>query len=279
MPETSAERSRCTRLARELVRQAEQVSRERASDVAPLIMAGLYRDAARLALVALAPGQPLGQAFEHAVAAQLGDEARRAVLQTDAASDAALSPAALEAEVQLRAMTAEALIAAVAPAPSMRLDRVIRWGVIGLTAGLVAVVGFSLVRWAVSKPDLAAGKPWRTSSSAGECHPEQTECIGSRTAILFHTNDEPNPWFEIDLSAPTQFSSVAVRNRGDAARERAVPLILEVSDDQKTWRELARREAVFDDWVARFEPVTARYVRLRVPRTSMLHLERVQILP
>jgi hypothetical protein len=52
-----------------------------------------------------------------------------------------------------------------------------------------------------------------------------------------------------------------------------------VGDDQKAWRVLGQRGEPFSVWTARFEPTTARYVRLRSPRTTMLHLDAVEIHP
>ena len=132
---------------------------------------------------------------------------------------------------------------------------------------------------AIEPVDLAAGKPWRASSKLFDCHPERIECGGVRTAILFHTNSENQPWFEIDLGAPTPFSAVTVRNRSDAAPERAVPLVLEVSDDRAAWRVLSTEADPFRVWKAKVGPVTARYVRLRATRETYLHLDSVKVHP
>lgn len=128
-------------------------------------------------------------------------------------------------------------------------------------------------------PDLAAKKPWRASSKYADCHPERFDCSGAKTGIFFHTNFENGPWVEVDLLAPTTFSRATVRNRTDCCQERAVPLILEVSDDRTTWREVARHEVTFSRWEPKFEPTTARYVRLRVPRQTFLHLDAFKVHP
>jgi hypothetical protein len=127
--------------------------------------------------------------------------------------------------------------------------------------------------------DLAKGKPWHTSSSLAECHPEKSECGGSTTDILFHTKEELNPWFEYDFGTPLAFSSLTIRNRADYGPERAVPLIIEVSNDDKKFREIARRTDSFSTWKPSFATQHARYLRLRVARVSMLHLEAVKVHP
>jgi hypothetical protein len=125
------------------------------------------------------------------------------------------------------------------------------------------------------KPNLLAGKPWSASSSLLECHPAQLECGGVRTRIFFHTREEQNPWLQYDLGKPTAFSSMRIENRQDGAGDRAVPLIVEVGDDGSHFRQIARQDSEFSTWKPSFPTVTSRYVRLRVPRLSMLHLEEV----
>jgi hypothetical protein len=104
-------------------------------------------------------------------------------------------------------------------------------------------------------------------------------CGGVSTAVFFCTNEDDNPWFEYDLGAPQRFSSLTILNRSDAVPERAVPLIVEISNDKKTYTEIARRKEVFDVWSPSFAPRHARYVRLRVPRKSFLHLDAVAVHP
>jgi hypothetical protein len=149
---------------------------------------------------------------------------------------------------------------------------------------LVMVVGLiGGVRWVMSRSeqarDLAVGKPWRASSTMGGfgCTSPLQEC-GEKTDFFFHTTDEKSPWLEIDLGTPSNFSAVRVENRRDCCFDRAVPLIVEVSNDQKNFREVARQTTSASSWLARFAPTNARYVRLRVARQSMLHLARVRVL-
>jgi hypothetical protein len=104
-------------------------------------------------------------------------------------------------------------------------------------------------------------------------------CGGVSTEVFFCTNEEENPWFEYDLGAPLQFSSLTIFNRSDSVQERAVPLVVEISNDRKTYKQIASRKEVFDAWRPSFPPQRARYVRLRVTRKSFLHLDRVSVHP
>lgn len=136
-----------------------------------------------------------------------------------------------------------------------------------------ALLSFGL--WLASPRVISRGKPWTTSSSAAVCDPQHAQCAGAHTKILFHTNLENDPWFELDLGKPYTVSGLSVRNRSDCCEERAVPLVAETSLDHATYRALAHRYTPFERWDPRFDAVRARYVRLRVTRQSILHLDKV----
>jgi hypothetical protein len=147
----------------------------------------------------------------------------------------------------------------------------------GLTSaallGLMTLVAYA---W-IERSNLANGKPWRASSALGECQPIHRGGCPARPGIFFHTKEDDNPWIEYDLSKPTAFSSVVVENAKDGFTERAIPLIIEVGNDQVNWREIARTTSDFKEWTATFPTITARFVRLRVPRVTYLHLAQVTI--
>ncbi|MET0412996.1 MAG: discoidin domain-containing protein [Polyangiaceae bacterium] len=134
-------------------------------------------------------------------------------------------------------------------------------------------------RW-YDHQDLARGKPWTASSlkDEGNCVSPAQRCDGGR-GFFFHTEREKDPWLLIDLESPETISGVLVRNRRDCCRERAVPLVIQVSTDQEHWTEVARNDGEFGEWNATFAPVQARWVKLSVPRKSFLHLRRVRVLP
>ena len=147
--------------------------------------------------------------------------------------------------------------------------------VLGVVCGVQAVRAARLQR-----SELAAGKSWRTSSNyGGGCTSPEQKCP-ENTGYFFHTREnERNPWIEFDLAGLRQISAVEVENREDCCSERALPLVLEISQDHRTWKAVARREADFSTWHASFDSVTARWVRLRVMKTSALHLHAVRIYP
>ena len=161
-------------------------------------------------------------------------------------------------------------------APRRRMERVLiqRWlrvALLGAVLLLLAIGG----RVLMLGPNLAAGKPFRLSStfSGWAACVASTGCAG----LMFHTETEPNPWVEIDLGAPMKVSRVEVINRGDCCADRATPLVVEVSTDRARWTPVARRNEPFGSWTASFPARVARYVRLSVPKRTVLHLQAIAV--
>jgi len=207
-------------------------------------------------------------------------ELERLVLHADFRTGASLSEAELHKVASQLKTLAQSALELGAPGNgavrALSFERALRlFNACLLLASIAAVVVLVAV-YAGQKPNLAAGKPWHASSTWAVCQPEIRTCGAARTAVFFHTEEDLQPWIEFDLMAPTAFSEVYVKNR-NSLPDRAIPLVVEVSDDAKNWRPVARREDTFRRWTASFPSVTARYVRLRVDRRSYLHLEAVEI--
>jgi hypothetical protein len=86
-----------------------------------------------------------------------------------------------------------------------------------------------------------------------------------------------SPSLTIDLGGVQVLHDVTVANRRDCCRERALPLVIEVSQDGLAWRQVGYRRGDFSDWTASFAATRGRFVRLRVERKSILHLGRVTV--
>lgn len=249
---------------------------------------GLYRDAIFWALSASIPGEESPSPRDVLTAAEsralleaaTTPEARDVVeilLEETHASWARRPPPEQQKVVRTLGETTRLVIERLT-AP----DRIARWGSsvrIGLTILGAMVFSFLLYQLSlvIRGPDYALGKPWKASSSMFKCKPESKSCGGATTGIFFHTNDQEKPWVEIDLGEPVTFSEVVVHNRSDCCQERASPLMLEAGNDAEHLVQIARREEPFDVWHARFKSQTSRYLRLTVPRRSILHLERIEV--
>lgn len=222
--------------------------------------------------------------FRHAWVSQPPDSPQRdglEFLSAIAATD--VDPDNLEAACQLLSVEADRVLEVCELLEQrereLRFRKPLQPIALGVLVILLGVAVVTLAQRRAEPIDLADGKPWSASSSWADCTPRIGRCGGLVSRILFHTRDDDSPWFRIDLLSPRTFSGLTVVNRADEYADRAVPLIAEVSDDAQTWREVARRDSLFMTWRASFEPVTARYVQLRIGRKSWLHLEAVKVHP
>jgi hypothetical protein len=177
-----------------------------------------------------------------------------------------------------------AILLVIGAAAAWELGRASRFHRIALcSVGLAMALGAALylvstlLRAWLAGPDLAAGRAWTASSTAMTCEPARHNCGGKEVGVFFHTRLEQQPWLRIDLGGEHQVSSVELQNRQDCCQERALPLVVELSVDGLSWQQVARRTESFETWRAEFPPRRARFVRLRVTRRSVLHLERVSV--
>jgi hypothetical protein len=158
-------------------------------------------------------------------------------------------------------------------------ERVVRLGSVFFSLALVGAAVLFAREVRDQRADIAFNKPWRASSESHSGCGSPLQFCDESPKFFFHTKLEKDPWVEIDLGAPTAFSKVRVGNRKDCCLDRAVPLVVEVSDDQTRWREIARRDTTFSSWKADVKSQRARYVRLRSVGRTMLHLSSVRVLP
>lgn len=99
----------------------------------------------------------------------------------------------------------------------------------------------------------------------------------------FHTDNNENPWWQVDLGQVEVVGRVVIWNRRDGA-ERASRIKVLLSDDGKAFREVYQHDGtVFHGFtdkkplVVRLKQERARYVRLALPGQSYLHLDEVEV--
>ncbi|MHB1038306.1 MAG: HzsA-related protein [Pirellulales bacterium] len=101
----------------------------------------------------------------------------------------------------------------------------------------------------------------------------------------FHTENEPNPWWQVDLGGPTALAHVVIYNRCDGGfASRAAHLIVLLSDDGKKFTEVYRHNGTVFQGLPDGKPLlvplkghTARFVRIQLPETTYLHLDEVEV--
>lgn len=243
-----------------------------------------YPERAELLVLALANLRAAVLVLTPAPAEQESDQAEpldpelTRIVARATADDAALGPDDLQRDFELLFTHAERRLDLVEePMRRARAARLRSWAVT-LAPVCVVLLGLALGRWALfGERELSAGKPWTTSSATLKCDPVHKLCGGVNTSILFHTDEDASPWAEIDLGKVEELTRIEVKNRSDCCAERALPLIVEVSVDHQAYQRVARKFAVFDRWSQRFPATRGRYVRFRVDRPSLLHLEQMRV--
>jgi hypothetical protein len=148
---------------------------------------------------------------------------------------------------------------------------------VAAVAGAIAIVISGVLFWQGRAKNLALNAPTRSSSTWKNYTTTNGAVDGLRTGIGFHTDQQQGPWLEIDLGAVKTIKAVHVYNSLHCCEERANPLVIEVSNDRRSFRQVARHEGVFEKWVAKLPTTQTRYVRVTVPKETYLHLSEIEV--
>ncbi len=100
----------------------------------------------------------------------------------------------------------------------------------------------------------------------------------------FHTQQEQEPWWQVDLQQTLPLDRIVIYNRGDGVSQRAARLRVLLSETGQDWQLLYEHDGTdFLGYVDQ-RPLeigagdrTARYVRVQLPDTSFLHLDEVEV--
>jgi hypothetical protein len=163
---------------------------------------------------------------------------------------------------------------AIAALERQRRTRPIAAAVAVAALAVAAVFGAKRV---LTPPDLAAGKSFTASSAFAGFPQAGIVNVPVEYDVFTHTREEDSPWIRVDLGAVESVRAIEIQNRADCCRERALPLVVEVSEDGEGWREVGRREEDFREWTIAMAPTKVRYLRTTVPRRTFLHLARISV--
>ncbi len=166
-------------------------------------------------------------------------------------------------------------------ARSLTYLRAQRWGRVAAVVLVVLYAGWLGIRHRVMPVNIALGKPVRVSSYKQK-PPDGHELVDGRPGFTFavETNVEESPSVVVDLLSEHAIERIVIHNRADGWWDDCLPLVVELSRDDRTYTELARRDAYFGfdtPWVVQAAGRMARFVRIRVARRSYLALGRVEI--
>jgi hypothetical protein len=161
--------------------------------------------------------------------------------------------------------------------------RRVRWARAAAAIVLLGGALIAAIRAVAAPVDVARGKPVHASSYHVN-PPDGHELVDGEIGTGFgvHTSTEDNANVVIDLVDSYRIATVKVYNRVDGWFDDILPLVVEVSMDGTTYREIGRREEHFGTrppWIidTRAHPEPARYVRLRVPRHGYIALSEVEV--
>jgi len=101
----------------------------------------------------------------------------------------------------------------------------------------------------------------------------------------FHTNNENDPWWQVDLGAPTPLERMLLYNRCERGMaDRASRVVVLLSDDGKSFKQVYQHDGTTFYGQTDKKPGTvdlagarARYVRLQQPGKNWFHLDEVEI--
>ena len=136
--------------------------------------------------------------------------------------------------------------------------------------------------------NVAGGKTCRQSSTSRWSFPGEAEAATNGVLVRefnFHTNEDNASWWRIDLGVAESVRRTVVFNRDNPRYQHlADGLLLQVSNDDQTWRVLGEAKERFSGssggqpWDLWFdEPPRVRYLRLQVPRRAYLHLQQIEV--
>jgi hypothetical protein len=134
--------------------------------------------------------------------------------------------------------------------------------------------------------NLALNRPTQTSSQSQWSHPDDGH--GAVDGVIngqfgFHTNNDPNPWWQVDLGGEAGITEIIVYNRLDCCAERSRTMSALISDDGQNWTPIFQNPGtVFggQDGNPLHIPVNgnARFVRLQLNEQNFFHLDEVQVI-
>ncbi len=157
--------------------------------------------------------------------------------------------------------------------------RATRWG----RRAAIVVSGLYLLGAVASEiwlpKNVALEKPVHPSSSR---HGDGHELVDGEIATVpgVFTNVEESPNVTIDLVDTYAVDQIRVHNRIDQAFDDSLPLVVEVSVDGATFKQLGRREEHFaadPPWILKTNHEPARFVRIKVMKRGYLALSEVEV--
>jgi hypothetical protein len=117
----------------------------------------------------------------------------------------------------------------------------------------------------------------------------ETDAAGAVDGVVdgtwgFHTESEPEPWWQVDLGRQVELGRVVLYNRCDGTGSRNRHILVLLGDDGNEFRQVYQHDGT-DFWghsdgkplAVDLAGQRARFVRLQLPGRSYFHLDEVQV--
>ena len=134
------------------------------------------------------------------------------------------------------------------------------------------------------------GRPQATQRTAAAANlTTKQDALGAVDGVRdgkwgFHTENEPNPWWQVDLGEKTALDRAVLWNRCDSCGDRNNRILLLLSDDGKAWQQAYQHNGTpFNGYTdkkpleVKLEGKAARFLRLALAGTSYFHLDEVEV--
>ncbi len=147
------------------------------------------------------------------------------------------------------------------------------------TSLLIAAFGGFGVTCAYAQTNLALHKPARQSSTYDSGYAAANCVDGVKSGgSPCHTQNEKNPWWQVDLQGNYAVSRIVVSNREDCCGERERTITALLSTDGQNWSRIYSHNGTeFKTLQIDGGGRTARYVRLQLASTDYMNVNEVEV--
>ena len=152
-------------------------------------------------------------------------------------------------------------------------------------ANLFALILVCLFRGCVAwgqgpTTNIALGKPAQQSSTyPGGDYPASNGVDGRNDdGSMFHTNNETNPWWQVDLQGNYALSYIMLYNRTGCCTERERTVQVLLSQNGSNWQTIYSHNGTdFRELRVEAGGRQARYVRVQLAEQNYFHLQEVEV--
>ena len=102
-------------------------------------------------------------------------------------------------------------------------------------------------------------------------------------SLLFHTDNEVDPWWQVDLGARSQLTEIRIYNRLDCCKNRSRTLQVLLSDEGHNWKVVYSHDgSIFGGADGKYLDIKlnneiARFVRIQLREKNWFHLAEVEV--